>query len=163
MASPEPIDFNDLVPPSVPAASTLDVRAIAKHQRTLIRILLVYLLVVISLFACVFALMSIQPESGVGQIDPTIILAGLIFFLVQLAFALAFLGYLLRLGRCLDYSTGTLWTLGILLAVGAFVCGLINLIIVLVISNKATSVLRSAGLRVGFLGVLKRDILEFQG
>lgn len=111
--------------------------AVAEGQKRIIILLLVYLLVYF------LSLMILLPIIISSSRPPVYFLVG--NTIIYIVFALVFIFLTYKLASALDQSP-------ILVAVLMFV-PLVNIIVVMLLSNKATKRLKNAGIKVGLLGV----------
>jgi hypothetical protein len=123
--------------PSAEAAAgpTADIAGVARAQRILIASMAILLVAVIVPFVAA----------------STPLLAGAMRILDLVSIVVAVVGAY-RMGRALAEKTGVtlLWCAAIVGFV--FIDGILSLIVIAILSAKATKVLRKAGLKVGFLG-----------
>jgi hypothetical protein len=126
------------VPTTTRRENLEQVLAIAKAQKGVIWCILASL----ACYAFVFASMATQLP------------AAMIFAMVMVFGALAFqIVFVYRLAAALEAGPPLLWVLGILL------CSWIGLILMLILSSRATAAIRKAGFRVGLMGA---DLNEIQ-
>jgi hypothetical protein len=93
--------------------------------------------------------MAQGPNQGAATLSPFISLAGLAGVLVVLCLQMV---HVYRLASALEMGVPLLWVIGVILL------SCIGLILLLILSSKATKTLRNAGFRVGLLGANPRQI-----
>jgi hypothetical protein len=130
------------------------VLGVARAQKGVIWCILAGLLNMVFMFA-----MGATVRFGAaGGASAPLMFVPMIVALVILVFQVI---YAYRLGAALDRQLAWLWVLGLL--VGFFLCSFLGLILLLVLSGRATSVIRRAGFRVGLMGANLGEIRQAMG
>jgi Mg2+ and Co2+ transporter CorA len=141
-----------------------DIIGIAKAQRSLMRAVCAVLLINVSFFVAAQAISAFLAAQAIDVGGPSDRLSDIVGALAVWAFILLEMFitgfYTFRLNKAMKARRIRAWFWSILAGLFAWAC--VGLLIMAMVSSDATKILKSRGLKVGFMGVSRLDLERWQ-